>query len=482
MLAVELNRLEGELARLCNLARSMGLDFFDMRFEVCPPEVLHAFGAYGMPTRYSHWSFGKAYQKIKTQYDYNLLRFYEMVVNCDPCYAFLLEGNSLIQNVVVAAHVLAHSDFFKHNRAFARTSRRMLDTMASNAERIRAYEFRHGRQAVESFLDAVLSIQEQVDARWVTRLVSVPRGTGARGARVHGRGSGCRDFQPESCRPTPYDDLWNIGVEEGEPLPKPRRVPQEPEKDLLLFLLEHARGLEDWQRDIISMVREEMLYFWPQMETKIMNEGWATYWHTRLVRELDLDEAEALEFARMQAQVLQPSRVHLNPYLVGCRIFEHIEKRWDSPAEEERERLGRRGGEGREKIFEVREVDTDLSFLRNYLTKELVEELDLYLYRKVGPQWRVVEKDWEKVRDGIVASLVNCGHPYIVVEDGDYRGNGELYLKHRYEGLELDLRHLEKTLRYLHTLWGRTVHLETVTDDRVCRFSFDGSSHHRTFL
>jgi len=116
-----------------------------------------------MPTRFSHWTFGKAYQKMKTQYDYNLSRIYEMVINSDPCYAFLLDGNSLIQNKLVVAHVLAHCDFFKNNAYFRHTSRNMVETMASAANRFREYEFKYGKQKVESFLDSVIAIQEQVD-------------------------------------------------------------------------------------------------------------------------------------------------------------------------------------------------------------------------------------------------------------------------------------------------------------------------------
>src|SRR5690554_4989776 len=155
------------LETITALAREFGLDPFPMRYEICPADVLYSFGAYGMPTRFSHWSFGKAYYRMKTQYDFNLSRIYELVVNSDPCYAFLLEGNSLLQNKVIAAHVLAHSDFFKHNARFAHTSRDMVDTMAANAARIREYEFRHGRRQVEEVLDAALALQFHVDPYWV---------------------------------------------------------------------------------------------------------------------------------------------------------------------------------------------------------------------------------------------------------------------------------------------------------------------------
>ena len=401
--------LEGRIEAVHSLARLNGLDFPPVRFEICPADVIYTLGAYGMPTRFGHWSFGKAYQKLKTQYEYNLIHIYELVINSVPCYAFLLEGNSLVQNQLVAAHVFGHADFFRHNCRLAAASSLMVESMAASAERIRSYEFRYGARRVEAFLDDVMSLQEQIDP-WP------PRG----GALL-------------------------------------------PQKDLLLFLAQNARDLDDWQRDIITSLREEMLYFWPQFETRIMNEGWATFWHTRLMRQADLVPRDALEFARLHAKVTQPVRTALNPYLVGLRIFEDLERRY-----------------GLEKVFEAREVETDLSFIRNYLTRELVAELDLYLYRRMEGRWQVAERDPGKVRDTLVESLVNAGHPYIVVQDGDYQRTGGLYLRHVYEGRPLDLRHLEKTLQHLYRIWGRPVYLETVVAGKTEIFSFDGQRNNRT--
>jgi stage V sporulation protein R len=192
------------------------------------------------------------------------------------------------------------------------------------------------------------------------------------------------------------------------------------------------------------------------------------------MRELDLPQPDYLEFAQLHAGVLAPSRRHINPYHVGLKIWEDIERRWESPSAEERERFGRPGGQGRQRIFEVRAQEDDVSFLRNYLTADLVEELDLYLYRYENGKWVIVEKDWRVVRDALVASMTNFGHPYIVVEDGDYRGNHELYLRHCMEGNELDMDYAQRTLRYVQRLWGRPVHLETVLDGKVVVISHDG--------
>jgi stage V sporulation protein R len=209
-------------------------------------------------------------------------------------------------------------------------------------------------------------------------------------------------------------------------------------------------------------------------------------WHARIMRRLGdlgvISDAETLEFAQLHASVLSPSRTSLNPYYLGFKLFEDIERRWDEPTTEEQERLGRKPGMGKQKIFEVRELDNDVSFLRNYLTEDLIKELDLYLYKKEGDDWVIAEKNWEKVRDTIVASMTNFGRPYLVVDNGDYRGNRELYIKHLYEGQELDLPYAEKTLQHVYLLWGRPVHLETIYENKRILLSYDGERNSKSTL
>jgi stage V sporulation protein R len=231
----------------------------------------------------------------------------------------------------------------------------------------------------------------------------------------------------------------------------------------------------------LTMMREEMLYFWPQLETKIMNEGWASYWHQRILRELDLTGGEAIEFAKLNAGVVQPSRTGINPYYLGIKMFEDIEERYNNPDEEMRRR-GVKPNSGREKMFEVREIESDISFLRNYLTKDLVMREDMYLFQKKGRDYKIVDKQWEAVRDQLVGMRVNGGFPYITVNDGDYLKNGELYLKHWFEDIELDVKYLEKVLPHVHYLWGRTVHIETVLEGKGILFSYDGKSVSRKYV
>jgi stage V sporulation protein R len=463
----EMKSLEYAIAEIMEIANGFGLDYYPMRYEICPAEIIYTFGAYGMPSRFSHWSFGKSFHRMKTQYDLGLSKIYELVINSNPCYAFLLDGNSLIQNKLIVAHVLAHCDFFKNNARFSKTNRNMVESMSAASERISQYEIKFGTEAVEAFLDAVLAIQEHVDPS-------------------HYRHKHNEDEQGEQQKNqqkfTEYNDLWNLESTEAYEKSETKRFPTDPEKDILSFIETHSFHLEAWQRDILTMLREEMLYFFPQMETKIMNEGWASYWHIRILRELELTSEETLEFAKLNSAVVQPSQTSLNPYYLGLKIFEDIERRWDQPTPEDKVRFGYKGGQGREKMFEVREFDSDTSFIRSYLTKELVDDLDLYVFEKKGAEWKITDKTWETVRDQLVYSRINGGFPYLFVEDGNYLDNGELYLKHAFEGNELDLKYIERTLPYVVQLWGKPVHLQTTIEDKAVLFSHDGKKSNRRFL
>ncbi|EMI14647.1 SpoVR family protein [Bacillus altitudinis] len=462
--------LQRAIDEITEIAEGFGLDFYPMRYEICPAEIIYTFGAYGMPTRFSHWSFGKQFHKMKLHYDLGLSKIYELVINSNPCYAFLLDNNSLVQNKLIVAHVLAHCDFFKNNCRFQNTKRDMVESMSAAAERIKEYEHIHGTKEVESFLDAVLALQEHIDPSLVRSKLSWNLDDEDE----------YEEDKPK--RQTPYDDLW--GMDEPKTREKKKTIkqfPPKPEKDILLFIEAHSRELEPWQRDVLTMLREEMLYFWPQLETKIMNEGWASYWHQRIMRELDLDSSESIEFAKLNAGVVQPSKTGINPYYLGLKIFEDIEERYDHPCEELK-KAGVTEGSGRSKMFEVREIESDISFIRNYLTKDLVMREDLYLFQKQGRDYKVIDKEWKAVRDQLVSMRVNGGFPYLTVIDGDYLKNNELYIKHWYEGIELDLKYLEKVLPYLYQLWGRSVHIESVLEGKEVMFSYDGKGVHRKYL
>jgi stage V sporulation protein R len=866
----EIKDLEKSLEQIWEVAHKFGLDPFPTRFEIVPASVMYEIGSYALPGRYSHWTFGKAYHRMKTMYDFGLSKIYEVVINTNPSYGFLLETNSPIQNKMVMAHVLGHVDFFKNNVYFSKTNRRMVESVSTHAGRMTGYEFKYGRKAVEKLLDAVLAIEEHIDPNFFIKRER-PQDEAARRARPAPVGR--------------YDDLWKLGEKKEPEINEEEKTPTDhvPEKDLLYYIMRNSPHLQTWQRDVMGMIHEEMEYFIPQMQTKTMNEGWAcatgdsllitekgflrfdelyekgekilvaggglgevydivdfhreervptirirtgrgleiegalkhrvqlanqswahlqdlkigdciaiesgtnvwpkekvrinfaptqpaatletvaasvgvswstvlrhlqgrrtqsaveidmalataayrqgmagktlstrslltlpdvlneemgwllgyfigdgnrtksgiclttgdeevarrlsqviasslglraklkwdatesggrwrvavhsrellrwlediginledkarrkkipapilrspksvmsaflrgyfdadayvdaegvrlsssseelirtvqivllnygilsrqrrhphdilqleisgasaaifldeigfslerkqralrkfieghrwfrkedltdivvsiehrnadvyditvdekhayvangfinhnSFWHSRIMRELELTDSEHMEFAELHSGVVSPHKGQLNPYYLGYKIFEDIERRWDNPTAEERDKLGRAGGEGRAKIFEVREMESDVSFLRNYLTEELCEELDLFVYELIeDEEWTITEKRWKRVRDQLVANMTNFGFPYIEVADGDYNNNRELYLKHSYEGAELDGRYARKALEHVYTLWGRPVHLETVVDEEPVRLHYDGQEH-----
>ncbi|WP_332697638.1 SpoVR family protein [Halalkalibacter lacteus] len=443
------------IEELTVLAMERGLDFFTMHYEVCPADIIYTIGAYGMPTRFSHWSFGKVFSRMKMEYDFSLSKIYELVINSDPCYAFLLENNSLLQNKLIVAHVLGHSDFFKNNVYFSLTNRDMVQMMSLYANQIKEMEFAYGLDEVEHCLDAILAIQEHIDPWRVfhdgTRqgLKSKRNGTSPRNHHtVDGQelsGANVRSGKEHESQQAKEDTGEQYGYEE---------------KDLLLFIAENSRKLKEWQKQLIYMLREEMYYFWPQIETKIMNEGWATYWHIRLMREIDLSEAELIEFSKANAKIIRPSQQGINPYFLGLKIFEALEQEY-----------------GEAFLFEARETYNDLSFLRNFLTKDLIAKSDMYLYgwRKQG--YVITNKEWNEVKKKLLQQKVNGGFPYLVVLDGDYHGSGELLIKHKHEGMDLDRHYVEKTLPYVRSLWGKPVHLETVINGTAKRYTCQKSEN-----
>jgi stage V sporulation protein R len=335
MIDKEVKELEAAVDQIWEIATvKFNLDPFPVRFEIVPASVMYEVGSYALPGRYSHWTFGKAYHRMKMMYDFGLSKIYEVVINSNPSYAFLLETNALIQNKMVIAHVLGHVDFFKNSAYFSQTNRRMIDEAAMHARRMSEYEFTYGRKVVEEFLDAVLSIDEHVDPNFFIKKETDSEDK--------------KDSEKKKKRPEGrYDDLLtkeetaaqdDTTLEEDRPR-KPSLT--SPEKDLVYFIMKNSPALKDWQRDVMAMLHDEMEYFIPQMQTKIMNEGWASYWHSRIMREMDLSTSDHLQFAELHAGVVSPHKGQLNPYYLGYKIFEDIEKRWDNPTAEEREKFGR---------------------------------------------------------------------------------------------------------------------------------------------
>jgi stage V sporulation protein R len=267
-----------------------------------------------------------------------------------------------------------------------------------------------------------------------------------------------------------------------------RSFPERPERDVLLFLLEQA-PLKPWQHDILSIIRDEAYYFAPQGQTKIMNEGWASYWHSTIMTQYGLTDAEVIDYADHHSGTMAMSAQRLNPYKVGIELFRDIEERWNKgqfgPEWEQcddmraKHNWDRKLGLGREKIFEVRRVHNDVTFIDTFLTPEFCQKHKMFMfaYNEANDHYEIASREFDKVKLQLLDSLTNHGRPVIRVLDGNYKNRGELYLVHQFQGMPLKLDYARDTLTNLCKLWGRPVHVESVYDDKPTVFSFDGDSH-----
>ncbi|MEK6675195.1 MAG: SpoVR family protein [Planctomycetota bacterium] len=496
-------KLPKEIAEYAEIIREHaereGLDFYPTVFVMLASEQMCQVAAYGgFPQRYPHWRFGMDYEKLRKQSRYGLSRIYEMVINNNPCYAYLLNDNMMVDHKTVIAHVYGHCDFFKNNVWFSKTNRRMIDEMANHATRIRRYVERHGTDRVEKLTDTILSIENLIDPHSafmrrpqnqdMDRIPKVDEGPQV-ATRYPAKAYMDRYINPPGQMAKDLDDR-EIEAEKAKV-----RFPSGPVRDVLLFLLENA-PLADWEADLLSIIRQEAYYFAPQGQTKIMNEGWASYWHSTIMTNYVLQADEVIDYCEHHSGTLASGPGRLNPYKIGIELLRDIERRWntgrygpqyDACDDMQRRRewgkgkapMGRviaQGSPGREKIFQVRALYNDVMFLDEFLTPEFVEDQKLYQYRydPATGKMVVVHRDFEKVKKQLLFMLTNHGQPYIYVMDGNYRNRGELYLAHRHTGADLDVKYAVATLKSVQKIWKRPVHLAARIDDDAMLFTFDG--------
>jgi len=428
------------------LGQSLGLDYFPLHFEEVPQSFMLEIAVYGLPVRMPHWSFGVRYIHQMMQRRMGHSRLYEVVFPGNPGRAYLAKGNSIPENSLVIAHVLGHADFSKNNTLFRHVQDevgyQIVDLAAGHAKRIALAIEEHGQQRVEAILDAALALEAHIDT--------------FKGVR--------RELYPQYSKPAVHHDSTFQGrfnslpgvdtaVAELEPARVAASIPPSPEQDLLWFIAHYAPQLEGWERDIFLAVREESFYFQPVFACQIMNEGWACYWHARLLREADfLSQQDYIDAIKTHSDVVRPhasgSQVSLtpNPYHLGFCM-------WEKLIDEH----------GIEYAFEVRKHDDDFSFIRNYLTEELAEELELFQYSegKDGAV-QVVETKIDELREAILASKYNFGAPVVNADRIDVDGKLHLVHDHQTDGRGLDLRRTEKVLNYVQSVWRRPVELDTI--------------------
>ena len=430
------NELEALQKQIELWAKGYGLDFFETIFELIDAKHLNEIAAYGgFPTRYPHWRFGMIYDSFSKGYEYGLQKIYELVINNDPCYAYLMNSNTLVDQKIVIAHVYAHCDFFKNNQYFKQTHRKMVDEMANHASRIRQYGEHYGIGEVENFIDLCLSLENLID--------------------IH--------------------------------------APIKKEHDVLEFLVQKA-PLEEWQRETLSMLREEAYYFLPQAQTKIMNEGWASFWHSKILTQKALQDIDIVDFADHHSATLATQPGQINPYKLGIEIYRDIEERWnrgqfgreyeECDDIEHKKKWDKKLGKGLEKIFQVRKLYNDVTFIDEFLTPELCEKLKLfvYAYNKRNGTYEIIDRDFKKVKDKLLFSLTHFGQPMISVTEDHLEGKDVLFLTHTHYGVDLKLGEAKETLERVQKIWKQTVCLETLINGEKRLLIYDGKEHREKSL
>jgi stage V sporulation protein R len=456
---MSINNLKKRFEEIKNIAIDLGLDFFPINFEVVPKDIMDELIAYGgFPVRFNHWSFGQVYNRYKIYGNLGLSKVYELIINNNPSYAFLLDTNTEIENLLVCAHVYAHSDFFKNNKLFQKTNRNMINSMAQHAQRVEEYTQKYGINAVEHLIDIALGLDRHIDWNKGLYRKKYPE----------------RKVVEKDVYMDEFSDIYGDEKFSKEIVIENDKLPPHPEKDLLWFFSNYA-PLDNWEREILDIIRSESYYFYPQANTTTMNEGWASYWHAEIINKYDkITPTELINFAKLHSSVINPGySLEINRYYLGYKILIDIEKRF-----------------GQDKIFEVRAEDDDISFISNYLTIELAEELKLFTYGRScnhdtnSPHTcsdckkvKIKSKDLENIINSFNIPKYNYGVPKMKIREVNRQK--ELIVEQDPMGLVgLDYKYTEKMIEYIYFLWKRPVYIKTIDSNKKdIIFYYNGKEH-----
>ena len=421
--------------KICRVGEDFGLDWFPIDYEIIDyQEMLGAMAYTGLPTHYRHWSYGKEYERTHTLYNMGQTGLpYEMIINSNPSIAYLMRENALYIHILTMAHCVGHSDFFKQNRMFAHTDpNNIIGSFKSAAKYVRQLieDPSIGIERVEKILDAAHSIKYQVP-----RFPGIKYKSRAELIEIE------KDRMAENPKYKP--DLT--------------RVPLRPEYNLLRFIADHSKYLEDWERNLILIVEESSKYFIPQALTKIMNEGWACTIHQKIINELNLPDSLYLPFVKLHNQVIRPHLGQINPYHLGYKLFQKI-------IEEK----------GFEEAMTIREVHNDITFLRFYMDEEFMRDNNYFSYSfDKSKQGSIVddisdEEGWESVRDAMIKNVGLGRLPVVYVDE--IEKDGTLSLVHEHDGRDMELNYARKVFDFIETLWGDNVKLITMVEDEIWEF------------
>ena len=424
--------------KICSLGEALGLDWYPIEYEICDYKEMIGHMAYtGLPTHYRHWSYGKSFDRIQTEYNLGMSGLpYEMIINSNPSISYLMTENPMPTHILTMAHCVGHSDFFKNNRMFAETGAdTVIDRFKAAGKRVKKYmeDPNIGIDAVEKILDACHSIRYQV-----------PRTPGVN-RRSHKK---LKEFYKNLIIKDTTGKYDNFDL---------NKIPLEPDSNLLRFIAENDKFLEEWQRDLILIVEQESLYFVPQAFTKIMNEGWACMIHEKILNALKLPDEYYFSFIKLHNQVVRPHLGAVNPYHLGFKIFKHIEKE-----------------QGFKECLRVRETCNDETFIKSYLNEELCRELNLFSFSFDSHEGQNRVRDissedgWQRVRDDLIKNVGLNSAPVVLVKE--LRKDGTLVLEHQHDGRDIELSEANKVFEHINDLWGGEVKFTTIIEDDTWEF------------
>ena len=488
--------IEGELLKIrdevLGYALDYGLDFYKVVFEMCDYDTVNILASQGgFPARYPHWRFGMDYDQMSKGYRFGLQKIYEMVINTNPVYAYLLNVNKTVDQKTVMAHVYGHADFFKNNAYFLSTNKNMMDVMANHGTKIRRYIDRYGQDRVENFIDMVLSLENLLDVDELFKASEtdhLEKEIQDRRYTEEYKSSAEEEVSPAL---RTFIRSKNKSLKDQSEKKKTKSVVKHidlknlPTADIMKFFADHA-PIEEWESDIISILREEAYYFLPQRMTKIMNEGWASYWHSTIMTQNALNASEIVDFADHHAGVMAMSRKNINPYKIGIELYRDIEHRWNTGkfGKEYNECTNLHAKEnwhketnlGREKIFEVRRTHNDITFLDEFFTPEFCERQQIftYNYNKQTGRNEIDSREFEQIKTSLISGLINFGNPLIHVVSANHNNRGELLLVHKHGGVDLDIAKAADTMKNMFGLWKRPVNLVTIVEEKETIYQYDG--------
>ena len=459
-----------------------GLDTYPNQIEVISSEqMMDAYSSVGMPVGYNHWSFGKQFVEVESRYRRGQMGLaYEIVINSNPCIAYLMEENTITMQALVIAHAgYGHNSFFKGNYLFKTwtDASAIIDYLVFARHYLAECEQRHGVTAVEETLDSCHALMNYGVDRY------------KRPTPISAHEEKRRQRDREEALQRQVSELWKTFpdmqpmVQRREPS---RRFPSEPQENLLYFLEKNAPLLEPWQREVIRIVRKMAQYFYPQRQTQVMNEGWATFWHYTLLNELydqgRVDDGFMLEFLQNHSQVIyqppfdSPYYSGINPYALGFAMFQDIRRICEAPTEEDRQWFPDiAGSDWLATLKFAMESFKDESFIQQFLSPRLIREFKLFSLMDDSERDYIEinaihnESGYHAIRNRLSEQYnLSIQEPNIQVYSADVRGDRSLTLEHlRQHHRPLDADTAQEVLRHLHRLWGFDVHLESVDNGSV---------------